>query len=225
MTLRKSSLMILAVAAVAFAAPVNKAAAIEVVPVSGIVFTYIASLSGSAEATPNNSPGTGTATLTIDITNNVFFDVHVRVQAEFSGLLGTTTGAGINCCTVVPGAGVSLTAALAEDFPIGVTSGTYDRFSERVTTFPFGFFSASFVAQNGGTLTGSFDRLLAGLANGEAYFNIYSSQFLAGEIRGFFARVPDVTPVPLPAALPLFATGLGALGLLAWRRKRKAIAA
>ena len=27
---------------------------------------------------------------------------------------------------------------------------------------------------------------------------------------------------PLPAALPLFATGLGALGLLGWRRKRKA---
>src|SRR5262249_27065065 len=32
------------------------------------------------------------------------------------------------------------------------------------------------------------------------------------------------TPVPttpLPAAFPLFATGLGALGLLGWRRKRK----
>jgi hypothetical protein len=27
--------------------------------------------------------------------------------------------------------------------------------------------------------------------------------------------------VPLPGALPLFATGLGALGLLGWRRKRK----
>ena len=26
---------------------------------------------------------------------------------------------------------------------------------------------------------------------------------------------------PLPGALPLFATGLGALGLLSWRRKRK----
>ena len=30
-----------------------------------------------------------------------------------------------------------------------------------------------------------------------------------------------VTETPIPAALPLFATGLGALGLLGWRRKRK----
>jgi hypothetical protein len=29
------------------------------------------------------------------------------------------------------------------------------------------------------------------------------------------------SPIPLPAALPLFATGLGALGLLGWRKKRK----
>jgi len=33
----------------------------------------------------------------------------------------------------------------------------------------------------------------------------------------------DVTLVtPIPGAMPLFATGLGALGLLGWRRKRKA---
>jgi len=36
----------------------------------------------------------------------------------------------------------------------------------------------------------------------------------------------DTTPqTPIPGALPLFATGLGALGLLTWRRKRKAVAA
>ena len=33
-----------------------------------------------------------------------------------------------------------------------------------------------------------------------------------------------INPTPLPAALPLFATGLSALGLLGWRRKRKATA-
>jgi hypothetical protein len=33
---------------------------------------------------------------------------------------------------------------------------------------------------------------------------------------------PPVSTVPLPSALLLFATGLGGLGLLGWRRKRKA---
>jgi hypothetical protein len=34
-----------------------------------------------------------------------------------------------------------------------------------------------------------------------------------------------VGTTPLPAALPLFATGLGLMGLLGWRRKKKAPAA
>jgi hypothetical protein len=37
-----------------------------------------------------------------------------------------------------------------------------------------------------------------------------------------FNPVGTTGATPLPAALPLFATGLGALGLLGWRRKRKA---
>jgi hypothetical protein len=36
-----------------------------------------------------------------------------------------------------------------------------------------------------------------------------------------FDVVVAASATPLPAALPLFATGLGALGLLGWRRKRK----
>jgi hypothetical protein len=40
-----------------------------------------------------------------------------------------------------------------------------------------------------------------------------------------FTATAGVSAIPLPAAFPLFATGLGALGLLAWRRKRKADAA
>jgi hypothetical protein len=34
----------------------------------------------------------------------------------------------------------------------------------------------------------------------------------------------DGIATPIPAALPLFASGLGVLGLLGWRRKRKAVA-
>jgi Ice-binding-like len=42
---------------------------------------------------------------------------------------------------------------------------------------------------------------------------------------GFSGGSNGIIVTPLPAALPLFATGLGALGLLGWRRKRKAQAA
>jgi len=35
----------------------------------------------------------------------------------------------------------------------------------------------------------------------------------------------DASATPLPAALPLFGTGLGVMGLLGWRRKRKNVAA
>jgi hypothetical protein len=41
---------------------------------------------------------------------------------------------------------------------------------------------------------------------------------------GNWSSATTTTTTPLPAALPLFATGLGAMGLLSWRRKRKAAA-
>ena len=43
---------------------------------------------------------------------------------------------------------------------------------------------------------------------------------LAPDEIDFFTPL-DATVTRLPATLPLFATGLGALGLFGWRRKRK----
>jgi hypothetical protein len=39
-----------------------------------------------------------------------------------------------------------------------------------------------------------------------------------------YAEFAPVSTTPLPAALPLFAAGIGALGLFGWRRKRKVTA-
>lgn len=66
------------------------------------------------------------------------------------------------------------------------------------------YFSLSYSGQTGIIQFGE-------VFQGHAYF-----------VAGFFTSSVETTP--LPAALPLFATGLGALGLLGWRRSRKAAA-
>jgi uncharacterized protein (TIGR03118 family) len=78
-----------------------------------------------------------------------------------------------------------------------------------------------------GTLTDALgnpisNTLLTALAFGNG--NSFSSNallFTAGD--GVFGEIVAAA-TPLPAALPLFATGLGALGLLGWRKKKKAAA-
>jgi len=45
------------------------------------------------------------------------------------------------------------------------------------------------------------------------------------KLYGSFTSSSSIPSVPIPGALPLFASGLAGLGLLAWRRKRKAAAA
>jgi hypothetical protein len=50
------------------------------------------------------------------------------------------------------------------------------------------------------------------MASGEAYLNIHTSQFPAGEIRGFLAAVPE------PASWAMMLIGLCGVGMLLRRR-------
>jgi hypothetical protein len=189
--------------AIPFFAPITA----QAVPV-----TFFAAL-GNFENPPTGSPGTGTATITFDL------DAHtMRVEAIFQGLLGTTSAAHIHCCVTTPGgnAGVATTTPSFVGFPLGVMGGSFD---ETYDTSENSTFNPAFITNNGGTAADAEATLFAGLLAGRAYFNIHTSLFGGGEIRGFLQETP------IPGALPLFATGLGALGLLMWRRKRKAIAA
>ena len=52
-----------------------------------------------------------------------------------------------------------------------------------------------------------------------------ANDIILGEVSLSLSGGQQLTATPLPAALPLFATGLGVLGLLGWGRKRKAAAA
>jgi hypothetical protein len=134
----------------------------------------------------------------------------LAIDADFSGLTGVTTVAHIHCCVAVPGTGmvgVAVTPGTLPGFPVGVTAGTYATTLDLTLATTF---TGSFVTNfGGGTVAGAQAALLAGLSGGTAYFNIHTTRFPGGEIRGFLA------PVPEPTAL----MSLG-LGLLALARRR-----
>lgn len=168
------------------------------------VIVYAAILDGASESPPVVSQGTGTATVTFDLTA-----LTVRVQAQFAGLTGVTTVAHIHCCTADPFAGnvgVASQVPTFAGFPAGVTAGSFDQLFD-LDAGILQFFNPAFVNANGGTGASALAALLAGLDSGRAYFNIHSSFSGSGEIRGFFVRlVPEPAPVALLAiALLAFA--------------------
>jgi hypothetical protein len=159
---------------------------------------YWATLSGPAEAPPNNSPGTGMALVTIDAVANT-----MRVQATFSGLLAGVTASHIHAPTAVAGtgtAGVATTLPTFPGFPSGVTAGTYDQTFNMLLSSSY---NPAYVTNNGGTTATAFAALRAAISAGKAYLNIHSSMFPGGEIRGFLNLCPAINvSIPNAFALP-----------------------
>jgi hypothetical protein len=172
---------------------------------------YNATLTGPAESPPNASPGTGSATVTIDTVANT-----MAVSITFSDLLAGTTASHIHAATAVPltgTAGVATQLPTFSGFPLGVTSGTYSSTFDLLTASTY---NPAFVTANGGTVAGAEAALLSALASGRSYLNIHTSQFPSGEIRGFLIAVPE------PAAWTMMLLGFGAIGL-ALRRRRTSL--
>ncbi|MCA1805206.1 MAG: CHRD domain-containing protein [Xanthomonadaceae bacterium] len=168
---------------------------------------YTATLTGLAENPSNASPGIGTASVTYDS------DLHtLGIEVIFSDLIGTTTVAHIHCCIDPPGnAGVATTTPSFTGFPLGVTSGSYSVLLDLTLASSF---NSSFVNNNGGTLLDAETALATGIDGGRAYFNIHTTMYGAGEIRGFLAAVPEPTTWWL--------LGIGLAALVSSRRMVKA---
>ena len=166
---------------------------------------YAAPLLGTSEVPVAITTGVGTARVTID------FDlVTMRVEANFSDLVGNVTASHIHCC-IAPGAniGVATQTPTFIGFPSGVKAGSYDHtFDMSLATS----YNAAFISNNGGTVGSAFNALVAGLNDGKAYLNVHTSTYPGGEIRGL------LVPVPEPETYALMLTGLATLG---WAVKRR----
>jgi hypothetical protein len=162
------------------------------------VFSYDASMDGPSESPPNVSPATGYARVDYDDVAHT-----LRVQANFTGLLGTTTAAHIHSPTptaMTGTAGVATQLPSFVGFPLGVNSGSMDQTFDLTQASSW---NPSFVTNNGGSPSSAEAALALHLADGKAYFNVHSTSFPGGEIRGFFVLIPEPSMMALIGALTL----------------------
>ncbi len=192
---------------------VNLATVLTSASASAVQFFYTANLDGASEAPPNASPATGIANVTYDDVART-----LNVDVLFSGLIGNTNAAHIHAATASPGtgtAGVATTTPTFAGFPTGVTSGSYNNTLDLTLASSY---NAAFITANGGTTATAETALAASLAAGTSYFNLHTTAFPGGEIRGFFT---PATPVPFESSAFVVPVCTGTLlGFSLWKRKR-----
>ena len=171
--------------------------ATSLISAPAVVSNYTVHFSGSSQSPPNASLGVGEGTVSYDSATHL-----LTLQAVFQGLTGTTTASHIHAATLVPftgTAGVATTTPSLLGFPIGVTAGAFGPSILDLTLASS--YNPSYITAHGGTTAGAEAALTAAMAAGEAYWNIHTSAFPGGEIRGFLQAVPEPTTTTLASSL------------------------
>ena len=158
--------------------------------VQAVPIFYNFTLSGANESPPNGSLGTGSGIVMFDTQVHQMF-----IELNFGGLIGNTTSANLHAATEVAGAGIARVATPARLFPRVPAGVPYVGYSMMFSMLDPSSYNPIFIAANGGNPFAAELSLAAAAAAGKAYFNINTTAFPGGEIRGFLtpapARVPD----------------------------------
>src|ERR1700738_5241351 len=177
-----------------------------------MTFGGILSAANEVPPPPNNSPGAGSVAVVLDPAAET-----IQIIASFFGLTANDTAAHIHCCAPLgTNAGVATTLPAFAGFPLGVTQGTF--LSQLFSLEDPTFYNPAFVTLQGG-LEQAEAALIAGIENGQTYFNIHTSVNPGGEIRS--QLLPLGVPGPIGGAgLPGLIAACGGLLVLARRRRR-----
>ncbi len=164
-------------------------------------------LTFAPEAVGATGSGTGTVIYN-DVTHSL------QMSANFSGLSGNVTVTHFHGPTASPGVGTSGVAVgnpSLPSFPTGGTSGSYIQTLDLSLASVYG--NTYLNTTHSGNIPAAEAAFFNAMNQGRIYWNIHSSAFGGGEIRGFLNAVPE------PSSLALLGLGAAAIAV----RSRKAV--
>ena len=177
------------------------AAALAFVAGPAAATSFQTRLLGANETSPNTSPARGFGTLTLSDDNRF-----AQIDIQFRGLTAPITIGHAHCCALQ-----GANAGVAIDFlPPLVANGSFSRLYDLTLSSTYG---GGFLTGSGGTAAGAQTRFLNGLNSGRLYFNLHTSTFPGGEIRGNLSAVPE------PASWAMLIAGFGLVGAAARRQR------